>query len=268
MSVRALALALLLAPAAHAMGDPFDWLVISFDLPEGAHAFSVWMGIEGESEAARLPSAAILALRGAVGGFAYERDENASYVATSGTVGPARVWITPPERREDANVQAFSLWSPDSDATTVRTLFLSPGLEGRRWSVTVVDDVRPGPVPVDVVAGSGSRAVALTGLDAGLALSAGDASAGSGGASRTVDVAIAGTLTFECAMGPCESTWTSPTGDTGTLSADGYGYARSAYGRDAFAGPAGAWSFAWQGAQWGDSVALYAPLADLAPLFG
>lgn len=267
MSARALAPVILLAPLALAATPlPFDWALAQFQLPSGERDFSLVIRILGETSADRTPVALVTAVRGDLVDFAFDGAGGAtSYVALGGTAGTARIEVMPVgERRVDVGV-ALSGRTAAGASAPVHALLLAPGVEGRTWHVTASAGSKE--LPARVTTGRGATVVSTEDLATGAMASVSDLSAGSGLATRSEAMDIVGALTFSCAFGPCSSSWTDPTGASGTFETDGYGGSRTGDGIDAFAGPPGRWTWSWQGAQYGDAVAIYAPLGRAAAPF-
>jgi hypothetical protein len=119
-------------------------------------------------------------------------------------------------------------------------------------------------VPFTATSGSGARAVRMSDLTSGVGVSVGPASTGQGSAAMTLSDGIVGSFTWEC-VGNCDASWHGPGGRSGTWTQGGIpfvSYSHGMFESGLFAGPPGGWRWDWAGSQQGESIAIFAPVAD------
>ena len=261
-----------LAPASSAEA-PIDWVLAEVVVPVETRRYDISFGVQGMG-----PEGALIVGRGYDLGGASRDIRITSYEGAQGGtsatsfvtgVGPVSTSIEVTRATSGAFGvgAALGVSGLAREGDTIRFLLFLPGASITSWFAALeIDGVTH---PAAVTTGSGSTLVRIAepGLGVGLETPEGMLPARAAGLTRVtheVPAGVVGSLQlFQCEEGTeCESSWTSPGGETSVVTHTRGPNWAGASGYPVFAGEAGAWTFSWRGASDSGIIAGYAPVGD------
>lgn len=263
-----------LAPASGA-ADPIDWVLAEVAMPAETDQYDIWFGVQGEG-----PHGPLIVGRGYQLGEWYRDVEVSSYEGAQGgttgeryvaSVGPVTrtLEITRPTAGGFGVGAALGVHGHAMPGETIRFLLFVPGARVTGWFAELEVDGVSYPATVTTGSGSGVVRVAEAGMGVGLetppgALPLPAHSFGLNTLAREVPAGAIGALQiFHCAEGTeCESSWSSPDGRSASVEHTRGPHWAGASGESVFTGPAGAWTFSWEGFSDSGIVAAYAPVGE------
>lgn len=245
-----LACVVLLAPAAAAVPPGQDWLLLTVDLPAATSGvlFSL------DATLTKVPGVRVAGF-----GFSSPNDRTVSVTPAPGGAA-VHATLAGTDVRHDVRggatpiSQGMALAASDRFVAGDRFLLLMFSTGATFATVAVQARDMAGPVPYTLAYGTGSAVVDAT-LDGTAAAGVGVASAGVVTHAVAVPDGIVGAFPRSGNAGAAAHAATPPGGDaewtvTAPLLAT----------KDAFAGPAGTWTFQWAGTATGEATAAYAPV--------
>lgn len=266
------ALALVLAPAATASDETFDWVLGEVLVPAGTLGMSIGVFMYGASDADHVPFGMVFALPDSgwpLDGLSFDQPLDvyqhkgvAAGVSARGVSQHVSVGV---EHATDTYGATAGIGFAEYHTTVDHTfsfLVLAPRIGASSYyAYAKIGDVDQ---PLLVTTGSGSAAVRVSDLAAGYGATVTPVSTGSGWATREVPDGIVGAMTWNC-VGNCEARWHSPDGRSAPYDTQRIPFVTQDRGTNqygAFSGPDGAWQWDWAGSTGGENIALYAPVGD------